>query len=272
MPAVPVIDHVIVNARDGLDAAAARYAQLGFTLTPRGHHTLGSINNLAILGADYIELLGIPPGEERTDVLTWPAGLNGLVFKTADSDGAYAALSATGVPVLPPQSFSRPVETEAGTRHAAFRTVRLEREAVQAGRMFFCHHLTPELVWQEGRPPHTNGAVGILGMIIAAEDPDGVGTLFAQMFGREAVRRTGSGCSLLAGLATVEVVTPGALAARLGSAGPVAEGRAQFMAALVLRTTSLDRVWKEVPEAVRFENGLMVPANAACGAALIFRE
>ena len=189
------------------------------------------------------------------------------MFKTADSDGAYAALSATGVPVLPPQSFSRPVETEAGTRDAAFRTVRLEREAVQAGRMFFCHHLTPELVWQEGRPPHTNGAVGILGMIIAAEDPDGVGTLFAQMFGREAVRRTGSGCSLLAGLATVEVVTPGALAARLGSAGPVAEpgGRSSWRR-WCCGPASLDRVLEEVPEAVRFENGLMVPANAACGA------
>ena len=44
------------------------------------------------------------------------------------------------------------------------------------------------------------------------------------------------------------------------------------MAALVLRTVSLDQVWAEVPEAVRFENGLLVPANAACGAALIFRE
>ena len=44
-----------------LDAAAERYASLGFTLTPRGHHTLGSINNLAILGTDYIELLGVPP-------------------------------------------------------------------------------------------------------------------------------------------------------------------------------------------------------------------
>src|ERR1700712_4221331 len=108
---VPAIDHVVVNARDRLDEAAAIYHRLGFTLTPRGHHTLGSSNNLAILGTDYIELLGVVPGVgNRTDVLDWPAGLNGLAFKTFDSDATFAALQDAGAPVLPPQQFSRPVE------------------------------------------------------------------------------------------------------------------------------------------------------------------
>ncbi|MBV8912519.1 MAG: VOC family protein [Acetobacteraceae bacterium] len=269
---VPLIDHVIVNARDKLDAAAERYAQLGFTLTPRGHHTLGSINNLAVLGTDYIELLGVPPGEDRTDVLDWPAGLNGLVFKTTDSDALHTELAASGAPVLPPQQFSRPVDVAGGKRDAAFRTVRLARDAVQAGRMFFCQHLTSELVWQEERPPHANGAVGLLGMLIGAEDPATLCELFARMFGRAAVRRTAAGCNLVAGLATIEVMAPTALVAGLGSAMPDPGGRREFMAALVLRTISLEQVWAEVPEAVRFEHGLLVPANAACGAALIFRE
>ena len=152
--------------------------------------------------------------------------------------------------------------------------MRLEREAVPAGRMFFCHHLTPELVWQEGRASRMRtGRSASLGMIIAAEDPAGARRdLFARMFGREAVRRDG------------ERLQPARRAGDGGGGdarrargparqrGPDPDGRAQFMAALVLRTTSLDQVWKEVPEAVRFENGLMVPANAACGAALIFRE
>lgn len=273
MPTVPLIDHVIVNARDGLDAAAERYVQLGFSLTPRGHHTLGSINNLAILGTDYIELLGVAAGETRTDVLDWPAGLNGVAFKTADSDGLHARLHAEGAPVLPPQAFSRPVPLPGGgSGDAAFRTVRLERDRVPGGRMFFCHHLTPELVWTEPRPAHPNGAVGILGMIVSAEDPSVLEDLFTSLFGRHSVRRTGVGCTLVAGLATVEVVTPAALAARLGSAAPDPTGRGAFMAALVLRAASLDQVWAEVPEAVRFETGLLVPAEAACGAALLFRE
>ncbi len=129
-------------------------------------------------------------------MLAWPAGLNGLVFKTTDSDAAHAALTEAGVPALPAQSFSRPVETASGTREAAFRTVRLPREATPSGRMFFCHHLTPELVWPDGRASHPNGAVGIAGMLIAAEDPARLADLFAQMFGRHSVRgaRAGSTC------------------------------------------------------------------------------
>ena len=114
---VPVIDHVVINARDRLDEAAATYQRLGFALTPRGHHTLGSSNNLAVLGTDYIELLGVVPGvSDRTDLLDWPAGLNGVVFKTFDSDATFAALQGEGVPVLQPQEFS-PAGRDAG-RHA----------------------------------------------------------------------------------------------------------------------------------------------------------
>ncbi len=271
MQPLPLIDHVIVNASDALDAVAERYAGLGFTLTPRGHHTLGSINNLAILGTDYIELLGVPPGEGRTDVLDWPAGLNGLVFKTLDSDALFAGLQAEGAPVLPPQAFSRPVELGDGMRDAAFRTVRLTREAATAGRMFFCHHLTPELVWRDEWRGHANGAVGIAGMTIAAEDPAELGLLFRRLFGQALVREHADMLSLIAGLATVDIITPSALAARLGDAAPAADGRRQFMAALTLRTRSLDQARTAIPQAEAFEGGLLVPARAACGAALIFR-
>lgn len=271
---IPLIDHVIMNARDGLDGMAERYATLGFTLTPRGRHTLGSINHLAVLGNDYIELLGNPSGPEapRTDVLDWPAGLNGLVFKTQDSDALHAALEGQGLPVLPPQAFSRPVATPAGSRDAAFRTVRLEPGIFAAGRLFFCHHLTPELVWTEGRGPHPNGAVGIAGAILAADDPAVPAELFGRLFGRDFVRRTATGFTLVAGPAMIEVIPHAALVARLGSAAPEPDGRGQFLAALALQTISLDKVWAEAPEARRFETGLIVPANAACGTALIFRE
>ena len=61
---VPTLDHVVVNVRDRLDEAAATYGRLGFTLTPRGYHTLGSMNHLAIFGTDYLELIAA----ERDDV------------------------------------------------------------------------------------------------------------------------------------------------------------------------------------------------------------
>ena len=154
---VPVLDHAVINVRDGLDEAVALWARLGFMLTPRGHHTLGSSNHLAVLGTDYLELLGVQPGNARTDVLDWPAGLNGLAFKTYDADATHGGLHAAGLPVLPVQAFSRPVEAPGGAQDAAFRTVGMERDAEPAGRLFFCQHLTPGLVWQDAWQRHATG-------------------------------------------------------------------------------------------------------------------
>lgn len=274
---IPAIDHVVINARDRLEEAAATFHRLGFSLTPRGHHTLGSINNLAIFGTDYLELLGVPPGVDgRTDVLDWPAGLNGLVFKTFDSDGTFAALGAADVPALPPQAFSRPVEMPGGTRDAAFRTVRLERGAVPAGRMFFCHHLTPELVWHDAWRRHPNGALGIGRAVVCAAEPAALGGLFARMFGDEHVRQTADGCRLSAGLASIDVMTPAALDAEFGDGAPEAAGRDQFMAALTLRTLSLDRTARALRDgriaATQGKDGITVAAAAACGVTLAFQE
>ena len=273
---VPAIDHVVINARDRLDEAAATYRRLGFALTPRGHHTLGSSNNLAILGTDYLELLGVVPGVgNRTDVLDWPAGLNGLVFKSFDGDATFAALQDADVPVLPPQEFSRPVEMPGGARDAAFRTVRLERDAVRAGRVFFCHHLTPELVWHDAWRRHPNGSLGILRAVVCATDPAALGGLFARMFDADSVRQTANGYTLSAALARIDVVTPAALEAEFGAAAAAAAGRDQFMAALTLRTLSLDRTARALRDggiaAAQHSQGITVAASEACGVTLTFQ-
>ena len=274
---VPTIDHVVINVRDRLDEAAAIYTRLGFALTPRGHHTLGSSNNLAMLGTDYLELLGVVPGGgNRTDVLDLPAGLSGLAFKTFDSDATTTALQRAGLPALPPQEFSRPVETPSGARDATFRTVQLERGVVPAGRVFFCHHLTPELVWHDAWRRHPNGALGVLRAVVCATDPAPLGALFARVFGEDSVRPTVEGCTLYAGLAHVDVVTPAALDAEFGAAAPAAEGREQFMAALTLRTLSLDRVRQIMQHqeiaVTQDGGGITVAAKKACGATLVFQE
>ncbi len=273
---VPVLDHAVINVRDGLDAAAALYARLGFTLTPRGHHTLGSSNNLAVLGTDYLELLGVQPGNTRTDVLDWPAGLNGLVFKTFDADATFAELQKAGLPLLPVQAFSRPVEMPGGAQDAAFRTVRMERDAIPAGRVFFCQHLTPQLVWHDAWRRHANGALGILRVVIAAEDPAALAAPFSRMFGWNMVHPRDFGCTMAAGLARVDVLVPEALQAEFGDAAPAADGRGQWMAALTLRTASLDRAAAalragEVAHASG-PGGLVVPASALGGLTLVFQE
>ena len=59
---VATLDHVVINARNDMDHAADVYTRLGFSLTERGYHSLGSMNHLAMFGTDYLELIGVPKG------------------------------------------------------------------------------------------------------------------------------------------------------------------------------------------------------------------
>src|SRR5690606_12939194 len=107
----PVIDHVLVNVDDKLDAAAHQYERLGFSLTPRGHHSLGSSNHLAIFENDYLELLGYEPQNADRAAGVWGniQGLAAIIFKVQDSDELVAALKEKGVALMAdaPQDFHR---------------------------------------------------------------------------------------------------------------------------------------------------------------------
>ena len=173
-----MLDHIVVHVgRGGMDAAAAASEALGFTLTDRGYHSMGSINHLAMFQQDYLELLGVPAGDtsSRPELQGAPLGLNGLVFKTDDADGTYRHLQAIGMAGEPPKAYTRPVKMQNGTtRDARFRTVTVRPDVFAAGRVYFCEHNTPELVWRPDLPElqqHPNGARGICEIVIVSEAP-----------------------------------------------------------------------------------------------------
>ena len=273
---IPTLDHVVINVRDRIDEAAETWRRLGFTLTPRGYHTLGSMNHLAMFGTDYLELIAAQTGDtRRPEIMEAPEGLNGLVFGTEDSAATYAALQEAGVPAFPPGEFSRPVALPEGNRDAVFRTVRLMPDIVPAGRLYFCHHFTRDLVWRDEWRHPPNGVTGIDRAVIAAADPSVFGALFTRMFGADAIRPIAGGLELLVGVSQFDVVTPEALAVEFGDAVPDAGGRDCFMAALAFRTRSLDAVSQaidtgKIAGAWRENDRVVVPASSACGATLAF--
>src|SRR5437899_12854172 len=97
---VATLDHVVINARDDMDRAADIYTRLGFTLTERGYHSLGSMNHLAMFGTDYLELIAVPKGATtgRLDLLNFPFTLNALVFDSEGTTGTYPAPTTVGLP------------------------------------------------------------------------------------------------------------------------------------------------------------------------------
>src|SRR4051794_29995607 len=264
-----------------MDEAARMFAALGFTLTPRGHHTLGSMNHLMMFGTDYLELLGFgSDGATRPELAPFPIGLNGLVFKTEDADAAYSHATGAGLPILPVQSFSRPVDLDGVRRDARFRTTRLDPGKIAMGRVYFCEHLTPELVWRPEWQAHPNGARAIARVVVATGEPHRTASLFAALFGPRTFRpdsavEAGGRCVVEAGSARVELATPSAIAAEFGEAAADPSGRAEYLASLALRVGSL----AETAERLRPVTGLrveqdriIVPARAAFNTTLVFTE
>jgi len=167
------LDHTVINVHFDMDRAQAVFESLGFFLTPRGRHSLGSINHLIVLESDYVELVGLPTDTDtvRQEVLDSPVGIDGLVFQTQNADETYAALHKAKLDVQPVQAFSRPVLLDGGNYDASFRTTRFAPGTYEAGRVYFCQHLTPELVWRKEWQSHTNQALRTIAFLVVSKNP-----------------------------------------------------------------------------------------------------
>jgi len=276
---VATLDHVVINARDDMDRAADVYTRLGFSLTERGYHSLGSMNHLAMFGTDYLELIAIPKDAKsgRLDLLTYSPGLNGLVFGSEDSAITYAALAKAGVPVDPPSEFTRPVKVDGAEREARFRTIRMKAGVVPYGRVYYCHHFPRDLVWRDEWRHHANGTVAIVRAVIVEPDPAAAAKLYADMFGPESVRDIKGGKTVVVGNSRFDIVTEAELKAQFGDAVPDAEGRKAYMAGLTFRTVSVDKAARalqagNIGGVTRNGGRLVVPAKEAFNAVLEFVE
>ncbi len=155
------IDHVVVLVRD-LDKAQHAYARMGFTLTPRGLHTLGSQNHCLMFGSDYVELLAVPRPHPAIAVLhrfprqgrrawarsPWPP--------TTRTDCTPASLRRASWRTR--RSISR--DRCEGLGDARFRIVQLPPDASPGCRMFACQHFTREVVWRPQYQRHRERRCG----------------------------------------------------------------------------------------------------------------
>ena len=167
------LDHIAINVRENMDEAYKLFSELGFTLTPRGYHTLGSINHSMVFKNDYLELIGTPKGKPnmRPELKEAEIGINGLVFKSDNIKKTYQHLINMKLSNFPPRYFSRPVEINGIEREAKFETVSIKDNIFKAGRIYFCNHLTPNLVWIPQYKSHKNNVLGITEITIIDSNP-----------------------------------------------------------------------------------------------------
>lgn len=186
-------DHLVVMLRDELEARSAAFEAAGYRLGPPGYHNLGSMNRLIALNSTYIELLGWPQGSEplRKEIANQPLGLDALVFRSHDAHADQARLHHAGFDVQPVSHLERPVEISGSSRIARFNTVRFNSQPIDGLRVYFCQHLTPELVWNEDLTEHANGARFIHSIELSAADAASTAAMLAKLVNGQVAEESG---------------------------------------------------------------------------------
>src|ERR1700722_8344864 len=238
------LDHVVINTLFDMDRAAELMSGLGFTLTPRGYHSLGSISHLVMFEYDYLELVGLPLGTDvlRKDVLESPRGLNGLVFQASDIDACQHTLRDSGLAMLEPQSFSRPVTIDGVEHLARFRTVRTAPELFEAGRVYYCQHYTPELVWHRPWMSHPNGVRALSELVIVTSNLEIDVPRYANAALSSAERQGDDWTILLPHDFRLTLISPARYRERYGDQCVEADGRQSFFGAIVFDSPDLARI------------------------------
>jgi hypothetical protein len=253
--AVKGLDHVVVMV-DGIDAAERQYERLGFQVQPRGFHTkLGTANHLMIFDKDYFEILGIVEptsfNAERREWLKGGGGLANVALATDGADLAFDAFKASGLNPDAPLSFDRAVEIAGRTEKAAFRTVRIPKTNMPVVGFFVCEHITPQFVYRSDWAKHPNGARGIAGVTVIAEQPAKWTGELEKYFGPGSVARDGNGIVANTGTQPIRYLARQDYLGRYPGIMPVRSG--DHPALLSVRVESL-----AVCEAFLAKNGVRV--------------
>jgi hypothetical protein len=184
-PDIYYIDHSVFMTLD-LDGAAARYQALGFTLSPASQHMgsatpggqigpIGTSNQCAYFGQNYIELLGFDPGSTLDPwhvrhLVEQYEGLHGVMVGCGDADEVVRRLNESGIANSGVLSLERDVDTPEGTRTARFRSVAPQMEL--GGNLRVAQHLTPEYIHQERYLTHANGASELTAVLLVVADDE----------------------------------------------------------------------------------------------------
>lgn len=181
-----------------IDTASDALERLGFRLTPFSaqSHRLepggpvvpaGTGNRCVMLECGYLEFL-TPTGDTsvantlRTAIKRY-VGVHSIIFGTSAPDEDYTRLDKAGFAPLPPIALQRDVATERDTQTVRFTVVRTPAGTMPEGRIQFCQHHTPHLVWQERWVGHPNLAVALNGVVICAADPAETAQRYARYTG-----------------------------------------------------------------------------------------
>ena len=279
--ALSAIDHLGVVGRD-IALLTTAYTRLGFAPTApvplMGEQDgkpvpLGQDSAHLIFADSYVELSGVTsqdPGHHLAPWLARREGLHILALGSANAAESHAALVKTGLSVPDVQNAGRFVDY--GTQHgdAQFRWFKVPEDVGAEG--FFCmvEQVTPALVFQPPEGGHPNGALGVMGVTVLAEDAgltlDRYGTL-------PSANREGSN-RIRFGDQFIDVMDQGLLVEQFPGCGAISP---PALAGFTVRVARLDQtrdclIENSVAVQSNEDGDLWVSPEDACGAIVVFTD
>jgi hypothetical protein len=283
------LDHV-VHAVCDLDAAAALYAQMGFTVGARNRHApaWGTQNHIVQLPGCFVELLAmaddsaIAPhaaryfsfGAFNRDFLARQWGLSMLVLEGHDSAAEAETFRAAGIGDFELFHFERDAKRPDGTpTKVAFSLVFARDPKAPDIGYFACKQRHPENFWNPAFQQHANGAIGIAGIVLVADQPGEHREFLSAFAGVHDVQAVGMDVSVKTPRGEIRMMNPASFAREFGAASPDTRRGARLAA---LRFAVRDRAAvKAALQAgkvnyAELTQRLVVGPDIAMGATLVF--
>ena len=178
------LDH-IVHAVGDLDAAADFYRRAGFKVGARNRHPWGTHNHVVQFPNFFIEVLTVAePDKLGDDGLSQHFGIPGreaiargdgfamLVLESTDSEADVADFAQQGIGISPVLPFSRQAILPDGSATTVGFSLVFAKDTLSPDTTFFtCKQQNPAAFWKPDYQQHPNGASGVLGAVLVAENP-----------------------------------------------------------------------------------------------------
>ena len=280
------LDHIVHAVRD-LDAAAALYRRLGFTVGARNRHPWGTHNHIVQLSGFFVELLAVADPEKLGEdgfsalfgtfnriFLKSHEGLSFLMLESQDADADARDFGAAGIAVSKALTFEREgVRPDGSKRKVGFSLAFARDAGAPAIGFATCRQHNPENFWSPSLQQHPNGASAIASAVIVAENPSDHHIFLSAFTGERELHATSSGITAATPRGDLAIMDAAAFRSHFGVPPPDLAGGARLAAiwftvrergALI---AALDA--GAVPRVAHMGRVVVAP-EAAMGATLVF--
>jgi catechol 2,3-dioxygenase-like lactoylglutathione lyase family enzyme len=281
------IDHIVHVVRD-LDAAGDFYRRLGFTVGARNIHPWGTHNRIVQFKTSFIELLEIgepekiPPhgprafsfGAFNRDFVAARQGLSMLILKSADARADARSFAAAGISDVEVFDFAREAKKPDGTTVKVAFSLAFARDQRSPDIGFaVCQQHFPENFWNPAFQLHANGATGMRGVVMVADNPSDHHVFLKSFTGVSDLHSSSLGIKATTAHGEIEIVEPVAFRDQFGVTAEVS-GVGMTLNAMRFAVADMAKV-----EAILADGGvkaerqlgrLVIRPDFAYGATLIF--